>query len=121
MFDATGIRILFGLPHNEGKRLLNSIAERRFKRIRSNLTRKTDEYLYGGSRCCPVNIADRFSGYAFRKGIWHHYQWQGLRGNLRYVWACLSTWIGWQDVKIEKIWHERAGAEYYYTYEKDWS
>lgn len=116
--DTTGIRILCGLPHNEGRPTLNSIAQARFEKILPTLAELEGDYVYDGSRCSPPNVADRYSGNAFRKNF--RQPWRGWLGKLHYVWACLSTWLGWQDKKIEATWHERASAEHWYLYEKDW-
>jgi hypothetical protein len=116
--NATGIRIFFGLPHNEGRPLLNQIARKRFEQIKPTLKRRDGDYLYEG-RTHPANVADRFSGSIFRKFGWKS-PWTGIVGKLRYAWACFSTKFGLQDEKIESTWHERAACEWWYTYEKEW-
>lgn len=115
----TGIRILCGLPHNEGSPRLNSIVVKRYDRIYGNMKRRTGEYLYSGCRTHAANVADRFSGNAFCKTLADE-PWEGWRGKLRYAWACVSTWAGWQDDRIELTWHERAAAEWWYANEIPW-
>jgi len=116
----TGLRIMLGLPHNEGRLWLNTVAAWRFKRKSPSWARKSGEYLYGHSRCSARNVADRFAGNAFRKHLAVPQPWNGRFGWLKYAWVIARTAVGSHDAKIKKTWHERAGAEWYYRYEKQY-
>ncbi len=116
----TGMRILLGLPHNEGRRWLNTVAAWRFKRKSPRWTRESGDYLYGHSRCSARNVADRFVGNAFRKHLIAPQPWHGRFGWLWYAWIVARTAVGCHDAKIKTTWHERARTEYWYRFEKEW-
>ena len=121
--DGIGMRIFCGLPPIFGRQGLRQIAARRFDKIKGTLPQLRGDYLYGGLRCSTMGVSNRFATEAFRskkKLEPYHEEWKGIRGWFRYKWACLTTWLGLQDGKIEMTYHERASAEWWYTYEKDW-
>lgn len=117
-----GIAIFCGLPLGEGQRTLNRIAQNRFMRIRPKLTRESGEHVYDRFRTSAVNVADRFSGNAFRKYLADDSanDYSGFFGQIKLAWRCLLTFIGRCDAKLESTWHERAQSDWHYHYEKNW-
>lgn len=122
-YESTSRRILIGLPHNEGRPLLNRVAKRRFLKKVSTWSQQPHDgcwgRIYDGNRCQPDNVADRFSGYAFRQKPLMPCCWQGFRGRVKYLWAVVTTFLGFQDRKLESTWHERATLEWVYLCERD--
>lgn len=113
------VRCFLGLPYDEGRPLLRWVAARRFRSISGRLVRREGDYFYDSSRTGVENVADRFAGTAFRKFLLDR-PFDGPIGSVRYLWACLATSVGLADRKIEDTWHERASADHYYLFEKEW-
>jgi len=106
-----------------GRRYLSKIAAKRFNRIKHTFDRRQGEYLYNGLRCSTKGVSNRFATEQFRvRGECRPYncEWFGLRGKMKYLLSCITTFIGLHDYDIEQTYHERAQSEWWYRYEKEW-
>lgn len=96
------------VPQTRRLKRLRTSLERRFAKARSRWEPKDDGYhLYGGSRTSAINVADEI---AVVMDSWNCYTYF-LR---------LFIWFGGADSMLQSAWHERACAEHWYAYEKDW-
>jgi hypothetical protein len=98
-------------------------AIRRFEEILPTLNRRRDRpggmgYLYSGRRTKPESVVNKFLAEvrpeSLFRGKWEE---QGLKtGHPTPESIAAGEW----DREIEESWHDRAGAEYWYKYEKDY-
>lgn len=116
MWDYHGFACLAGLPHYHPRKFLKKVVEQRFQRILPFLERKPDEHCYDGSRCTADGVASRFWEIGLGHQLWEQSVWSKIIA----MWNCVMVWAGKRDDVIEQVWHERAAAEFYYRYEKDW-
>jgi len=98
--------LLTGTAPIESNEIHQAVAIR-FERIRDCLVERTGDYVYIGNRCVPQNLGWRFC--------------QNVGGFL----GCTDfnpaeILAGRFDAEIEETWHDAAGAEHWYMYEKDW-
>jgi len=82
-------------PDNPGK---TAIAQRV---ALLEITQKKGDYCYDGNRCKPENLGWRFQ------------QWFGYPDAQEIL-------NGKWDAEIKDVYHDAAGAEHYYRYQKDW-
>jgi hypothetical protein len=92
--------------------LRKQIAER-FESLLPTFTKKDGDYIYGERRTSPDDVAYYMLNHMF--GVTGHCQILELDWDMP---SDVSS--GKYDEAIKDKWHDRASAEHWYTYEKEW-
>ncbi len=100
--DSTFGNLLAGTPHFQTD-LAIPVAAR--LKILGPIVEKEGDYCYDGNRCRPENLG------------WRFVQHLSLGDNSP---TAIEVNDGMWDDDILATFHEAAGCEYYYRYEKDW-
>jgi hypothetical protein len=89
------------------RKAINEAVEARYNEILSTFEQREGDYIYTGHRCSPEYIARRFRQVV--SGI-----------DTMVVFNPAAIRAGDYDKGIEDTWHDAAGAEHWYMYEKEW-